>query len=77
MHASFPRWGSTCSFPARWATTRERLRAALREALSRSDVVITTGGLFHGDDLTKETIAEAAGVEPFCMRRAASASRLF
>ena len=42
----------------------ERLRAALREALSRSDVVITTGGLGPtGDDLTKETIAEAAGVE--------------
>lgn len=41
----------------------ERLRAALQDALSRSDVVITTGGLGPtGDDLTKETIAEVAGV---------------
>lgn len=39
-----------------------RLRTALQEALSRSDVVITTGGLGPtGDDLTKETIAETAG----------------
>lgn len=41
---------------------RERLHDALRLALSRSDLVITTGGLGPtGDDLTKETIAEAAG----------------
>ena len=41
----------------------ERLRTALQDALSRSDVVITTGGLGPtGDDLTKETIAEVAGV---------------
>ena len=35
-----------------------RLEDALREALSRSDLVITTGGLGPTeDDLTKETIA--------------------
>lgn len=40
----------------------ERLRAAVELALSRSDVLITTGGLGPtGDDLTKETVAAAAG----------------
>jgi nicotinamide-nucleotide amidase len=40
----------------------ERLRAAVQTALSRSDAVITTGGLGPtGDDLTKETIASCAG----------------
>jgi nicotinamide-nucleotide amidase len=40
----------------------ERLKTALQSALSRSDLVITTGGLGPtGDDLTKETIAETAG----------------
>ncbi len=40
----------------------ERLKIALETALSRSDLVVTTGGLGPtGDDLTKETIAAAAG----------------
>ena len=40
----------------------ERLKTTLANALSRSDLVITTGGLGPtGDDLTKETIAETAG----------------
>lgn len=40
----------------------ERLRRAVELALSRSDVLITTGGLGPtGDDLTKETVAAAAG----------------
>ena len=39
-----------------------RLKAAVELALSRSDVLITTGGLGPtGDDLTKETVAAAAG----------------
>ncbi len=39
-----------------------RLQGALEEALGRSDVVITTGGLGPtDDDLTKETIAGVAG----------------
>ncbi len=41
----------------------ERLRQALEQALERSDLVITTGGLGPTkDDLTKETIAAVAGV---------------
>lgn len=40
----------------------ERLNAALEAAFARSDLVVTTGGLGPtGDDLTKETIAAAAG----------------
>src|SRR2546423_9658028 len=36
--------------------------AALKEAIGRSDVVITIGGLGPtGDDLTKEAVAEAMG----------------
>lgn len=39
-----------------------RLEEAVRQALSRSDILITTGGLGPtGDDLTKETVAAAAG----------------
>lgn len=39
-----------------------RLEAVLREALTRSDLVITTGGLGPtDDDLTKETVARVTG----------------
>lgn len=39
-----------------------RLEEAVHTALSRSDILITTGGLGPtGDDLTKETVAAAAG----------------
>lgn len=39
-----------------------RMQNAVEEALSRSDLLITTGGLGPtGDDLTKETVAAAAG----------------
>ena len=41
-----------------------RVRAALQEALSRRDMVITTGGLGPTeDDLTKEMVAEYFGLE--------------
>lgn len=41
-----------------------RLRDAVREALSRSDILLTTGGLGPtGDDITRETVAEALGLE--------------
>ena len=39
-----------------------RLEKAVYDALDRSDILITTGGLGPtGDDLTKETVAAAAG----------------
>ncbi|PTX58659.1 nicotinamide-nucleotide amidase [Melghirimyces profundicolus] len=42
---------------------RERLREVVRQAVSRSDLVIFTGGLGPTeDDLTKETVAEVLGV---------------
>ena len=42
----------------------DRVKEALREALSRSDIVITTGGLGPTeDDLTKEMVAEYFGLE--------------
>lgn len=43
---------------------RERLRDVINIALKRSDIIITTGGLGPtDDDLTKEVIAEALGLE--------------
>lgn len=42
----------------------ERLKKAVEDALERSDLLITTGGLGPtGDDLTKETVAETAGTK--------------
>lgn len=40
----------------------ERLKKAVEDALERSDILITTGGLGPtADDLTKETVAAASG----------------
>lgn len=42
----------------------ERLRLAVTQALSRSDILITTGGLGPtDDDITRETVAEVLGIE--------------
>lgn len=41
----------------------DRLACALRDALSRADLIVMTGGLGPTcDDLTKETVAEAFGL---------------
>ncbi len=51
----------------------ERLEAALRLALSRADVVITSGGLGPtGDDITKRVAAKVAG-QPLVLRPEAEA----
>ena len=48
-----------------------RLRAALEVAKSRADLIITTGGLGPTcDDLTKQTVCEAFGVEMYFDQRA-------
>ncbi|MBF0509292.1 MAG: competence/damage-inducible protein A, partial [Deltaproteobacteria bacterium] len=42
----------------------EDIELAIRQALARSDLVITTGGLGPTeDDLTRQAVAQAAGVE--------------
>ena len=48
-----------------------RLRAALEIAKSRADLIVTTGGLGPTcDDLTKQTVCEAFGVEMYFDKRA-------
>ncbi len=49
----------------------ERLHAAVKQALSRSDLLVTTGGLGPTeDDLTKQTVAQARKGRPGCRRAA-------
>lgn len=56
--------GIGCYYQTVVGDNPDRLRAALQTALSRADVVITTGGLGPtGDDLTKEIVAEYFGRE--------------
>jgi len=55
--------GISCHFRQVVGDNPARLREALEMALSRSDLVITTGGLGPTkDDLTKETIASVLGI---------------
>ncbi|WP_302608663.1 molybdopterin-binding protein [uncultured Desulfovibrio sp.] len=59
--ASFPRWAWICPNSC-GGDNAGRLEHVLREALTRSDLVITTGGLGPtDDDLTKEAVARVTG----------------
>ena len=58
-----PRLGVSLLFRTTVGDNPDRIRASLKLALSRSDVVITIGGLGPTeDDLTKETVADVLGV---------------
>ena len=55
-----------------------RLRAALEIAKGRADVIVTTGGLGPTcDDLTKQTVCEAFGVEMYFDQRAEAELKAF
>lgn len=55
--------GFTVQYRATVGDNPERLKEAVKAALSRSDIVITSGGLGPtADDITKEMCAEAMGV---------------
>lgn len=54
----------------------DRLEEVLRLAMSRSDMVLLTGGLGPTqDDLTRETVAGVLGLRWNSMRRACGASK--
>ena len=58
------RLGITIHFRSTVGDNPERMKEAIRLALSRADLVITVGGLGPTmDDLTKEMVAEVMGVE--------------
>ncbi|MCL2871441.1 MAG: competence/damage-inducible protein A [Betaproteobacteria bacterium] len=55
--------GVDCYFQARVGDNLTRIQEALRQALARSDVVITCGGLGPTqDDITRQAIADVMGV---------------
>jgi len=57
------RAGIDCRFQVRVGDNRARIAATLRQALGRSEAVIVCGGLGPTqDDVTREAVAEAAGV---------------
>ena len=57
---------------------RERLTQAVEIARGRSDLIITTGGLGPtGDDLTKQTVCAAFGVELYYDQRAEAELRAY
>jgi nicotinamide-nucleotide amidase len=56
--------GIDCNFQTKVGDNQDRMVVALRGALARSDAVIVSGGLGPTqDDITREAIAEAMGVE--------------
>lgn len=56
--------GLSCYYQVTVGDNEERLKAAIKEALGRSDVVILTGGLGPtDDDLTKEAAAAVLGLD--------------
>lgn len=55
--------GLSCYYQTVVGDNRERLLQTVRTAVGRSDIVLLSGGLGPtGDDLTKETVAEALGL---------------
>ena len=55
--------GLSCYYQVTVGDNEARLKAAVREALTRSDVIILTGGLGPtNDDLTKEAVAAVLGL---------------
>ena len=56
--------GIDCNFQTKVGDNQDRMVVALRGALARSDAVIVSGGLGPTqDDITREAIAEAMGVQ--------------
>src|SRR3954454_4029991 len=67
-----------CFFISQVGDNTGRLADTLRHGLTRSDLVITTGGLGPtNDDLTREAIAEVLGQTPFVVPELADALRAF
>ncbi len=55
--------GINCYYHTTVGDNHDRLTAALETAISRADIIITTGGLGPTyDDITRETVAEAFGL---------------